>query len=144
MERELKKWISALRNVDEIFRGMVLENETEIIDANTSQLEMGKDSLGEFLQEYASEVYYNFKKAYTGIKTPNMIPDLYLEGDFYEGFVLKNFGANEFFITSTDEKKDELKAKYGENIFGVADEQLEILKPQLIASFTRLFRAATN
>lgn len=142
MERKLNKWISALRNVDDIFRGTVLENQEEILDANTSQLEMGKDSLGNFLYDYASDAYAQFKIAY-GSKAPLGTPDLKLEGNFYDGFVLKYEGKG-IVITSTDEKTDKLIKKYGGDIFGLADEQLDILKPQLIASFTRLFRAATN
>lgn len=142
MERKLNKWISALRNVDDIFRGTVLENQEEILDANTSQLEMGKDSLGNFLYDYASDAYAQFKIAH-GSKAPLGTPDLKLEGNFYDGFVLKYEGKG-IVITSTDEKTDKLIKKYGGDIFGLADEQLDILKPQLIASFTRLFRAATN
>jgi len=142
VERKLNKWISALRNVDDIFRGTVLENQEEILDANTSQLEMGKDSLGNFLYDYASDAYAQFKIAH-GSKAPLGTPDLKLEGNFYDGFVLKYEGKG-IVITSTDEKTDKLIKKYGGDIFGLADEQLDILKPQLIASFTRLFRAATN
>lgn len=138
MEEKLKRLIAATSDVDKLFKRAVEDNETEILDANTAQLSKGKDSLGAFLEDYASDSYAQLKKA-MGSKAPLGTPDLYLEGDFYAGFVLKWTGSD-FFITSTDQKKDRLKAKYGEDIFGLAQESIEELAPLLLESFQIAFK----
>lgn len=133
MDQKLNKWISVLGNTDRYFREAIVEHREEILDLNVAQLRSGKDSLGELLDEYASDAYAQFKQA-IGSQAPLGIPDLILEGDFTEGFILKGDGM-EFFITSTDEKKDRLRDKYGEDIFGLAEESLEEIRPAILESF---------
>ncbi len=137
-ESVIGKWTKALSNTDEHFRRAIIENQEEILDLNVAQLEVGKDALGELLDDYASDAYAQFKQA-LGSKSPLGTPDLILEGDFTEGFVLKVDGAD-FFITSTDEKKDRLRDKYGEDIFGLSEESLEIIRPAILESFLIRFR----
>lgn len=140
MEQVVGKWRTAIRNVDEIFRRAIVENQEEILDLNIAQLEQGKDSLGNFLMEYESSTYDEFKKKVLGSKSPPMIPDLKLEGDFHEGFILRYQG--DFFVfTSTDEKKDRLVAKYGSNLFGLTVESQTEINPELARSFLKHFRS---
>jgi hypothetical protein len=140
VEKKLNKLISALKNTEQIFRGMVLDNETEILDANTSQLEIGKNALGNLLDSYVLDSYARFKQgAPFNSKAPFGIPDLKFEGDFYEGFVLY-IRKDHFVITSTDEKAFDLEQKYGEEIFGLTEESWEALKPMLIESYIKLFK----
>ena len=47
-------------------------------------------------------------------------------GDFYEGFYIEYFEEG-FLINSTDEKTKKLKAKYGEDIFGLTNENISNL-----------------
>ena len=117
---------------------MVLDNETEILDANTSQLEQGKDALGNFLENYLSDDYARFKRVLSSLP-PFGVPDLKLEGDFHEGWVLRWAGF-EFFMTSTDHKTNKLVQMYGEDIFGLTDESMIELKSMFIESFIKLFR----
>lgn len=138
MERKIQKWIDATGNPSKLFFGMVLDNETEILDANTSQLEQGKDAMGNFLENYLSEDYARFKQVLNS-SPPFGVPDLYLEGNFVEGFVLRWEG-NVFNITSTDWKTNKLVQMYGEDIFGLMDESLLELKPMMIESFLKIFR----
>lgn len=138
MERVVDKWLSAIRNIDQFFELAIVENQGEILDSNVAQLKTGRDSLGEFLMEYASPVYAAFKKAW-GSRAPFGIPDLLLEGDFHEGFTMMRDGAG-LFITSTDDKSAKLEAKYGSNIFGIADEQLPGIKGEIAISFIKHFR----
>ena len=133
MEAKLKKWIAATGKVDKHFKRAVKANEEEIIDANTAQLSTGKDSLGEFLDDYLFDSYAKMKKA-MGSNAPLGVPDLKLEGDFYEGFVIK-YAGSEMWITSTDDKTSHLKEKYGDDIFGIAQEQLPTLSPLILESF---------
>lgn len=116
-ESSIKQMTRTLRNIDVIFQRAVLDNEAEILDANTAQLEKGKDALGNLLEEYAWEWYAKMKQA-EGSKAPFGIPDLKLEGNFYSGFILKHDG-DKFFITSEDSKRDKLVEQYGEGIFGL-------------------------
>lgn len=116
-ESSIKQMTRTLRNVDAIFQRAMLDNEASILDANIAQLEKGEDSLGNLLDEYVWDWYAEMKQA-EGSKAPFGIADLKLEGDFYNGFVMK-YDGSKFFITSTDGKSDELEAKYGEDIFGL-------------------------
>ena len=135
MDQKLNKWISVLGNTDRYFREAIIEHREEILDLNVAQLEVGKDALGNLLLEYESDIYAAFKQGPPfNSKAPHGIADLILEGDFTEGFILKGDGV-EFFITSTDEKKDRLRDKYGEDIFGLAEESLEEIRPAILESF---------
>ncbi len=134
-DSKIAKWTKTLStaNVDRLFRQAIVEHREQILDLNVAQLAEGKDALGNLLDEYASDEYAQFKIA-IGSQAPLGIPNLLLEGDFTEGFVLKIDGAD-YFITSTDEKKDRLRDKYGEDIFGLLEESLEILRPDILESF---------
>ena len=138
MERVIEKWTNAIRNLDIIFQRAIVENQEEILDLNVAQLKTGRDSMGEFLMEYASPVYAAFKIAW-GSKAPFGIPDLVLEGDFTEGFVLLPDG-NAFNISSTDEKAGHLEAKYGSDIFGIAEDRFPEIGPDIAYSFIKHFR----
>ena len=139
-EAKVNKWISSLKrsNLEDVFRRTVLENQEEILDLNTAQLEKGIDSFGRFLEEYASEDYAQFKKS-IGSQAPLGIPNLFLEGDFYAGFILR-YDGQAFIFTSTDEKKDELVTKYGSDLFGLTLESQTEITPDLILTFIRIFR----
>ena len=138
VEKRLQKWINALSNPDDLFHGMVLDNEATILDLNTSQLEQGMDALGNFLTEYMSDAYAEFKQ-HLNSQPPLFVPDLKLEGNFHDGFILKWEG-KEVGITSTDHKTDKLIKKYGSDIFGLTDESMSELKDYMLESFITLFR----
>lgn len=134
--RDLSKRIgSVIRNFEKLIDRAVLDNEEEILDLNTAQLSVGKDSLDMFLDEYASEEYAEFKKA-MGSEAPLGIPDLKFEGDFYRGFTLEV--QDDFYIIySTDEKNDKLVFKYGTSIFGLTEKSIILNKPNLLESFLK-------
>lgn len=137
---KIQKIRKAFQKSESIFQLAVLDNQAEILDANTAQLEVGKDSFGVLLWEYASDEYAQFKQS-IGSKAPFGIADLKLTGDFYSGFILKKQG-KEFTITSTDSKTNDLVAKYGSEIFGLSDDQFPTVKPLLIDSFTKHMKDA--
>ncbi len=139
-DSKINNWIKSLSkgNVDRIFRRAIVENQELILDLNVAQLEIGLDSLGELLDDYFSDEYAQFKIA-LGSKAPFGTPNLILEGDFTEGFVLRVDG-RDFFITSTDEKKDRLRDKYGDDIFGLMEKSLEELRPVILDTFLIIFR----
>ena len=134
----LKQWVRALSQPEEYFKRAIVENQEEILDLNIAQLDEGVDSLGDLLMEYASEEYAQFKKA-LGSKAPFGIPDLKLEGDFREGFILITEGS-EFRIDSTDQKAGELAFKYGQDIYGLNEKSLEIARPFILESWLNQLR----
>ena len=140
MKPVVDRWRKAIRKAKAttMFKRAVLENRQLILDSNIAQLQIGIDSFGQFLREYASDAYAHFKQEH-GSRAPFGIADLKLTGDFHSGFVLKYTGG-EFVITSTDSKTDDLVAKYGKDIFGLANESIEDIRPHLQASFIKLFR----
>ena len=114
---KLKEWQKRFRGIRTIINRAIVENQEEILDLNVAQLEIGQDSTGALLEKYQYDSYAKMKKA-MGSKAPEGTPDLKLEGDFHEGFVLREDGSD-FLITSEDSKKDRLRDKYGEDIFGL-------------------------
>ena len=130
-ESSIKQMTRTLRNTDKLFKKAVLDNEAQILDANTAQLEHGQDALGNLLEEYHQDWYKEFKQR-EGSQAPFGIPNLYLEGDFYDGFILK-YDGSKFEISSTDSKRDALAAKYGEDIFGLQSfDKIDLLESFLI------------
>ncbi len=145
-DAKIAKWVKALSasNVDRLFRQAIVEHQEEILDLNVAQLEVGKDALGNLLLAYESDIYAAFKQGPPfNSKAPFGIADLILEGDFTEGFVLRVNGFD-YFITSTDEKTDRLKAKYGEDIFGIMAQSADIVGPDILESFLIGIRNQTN
>lgn len=138
VQEHSRKWVKALNRSQQYFKRAVLDNRNLVIDSNIAQLEGGFDSLGNFLKDYASDTYAEFKQV-IGSKAPFGIADLKLTGDFYAGFVLKYIGS-EFIITSTDWKTEELAAKYGVDIFGLANESIEQVRPFLLESWIKHLR----
>ena len=129
LSKNLGTAISAIQSGD-ILNRAVLENQSQIIDLNTAQLEKGKNSLDELLERYASDEYAAFKKA-LGSNAPKGVPNLKLEGDFYSGFKLERDG-EDWIIFSTDEKNDDLVNKYGSSIFGLTEKSVKELLPELL------------
>jgi len=117
--KELRKWQRRFRDIRKIINRAIVENQEEILDLNIAQLESGKDSNDAYLDEYEYDSYAKMKKGppYNS-KAPLGIPNLRLEGDFHEGFIMEPDG-DDFNITSTDSKTDRLRDKYGDDIFGL-------------------------
>lgn len=96
--------------LDSIILRVVKEHEDYAIELNYSQLDKGKDRLGNTLKPYS--------KAYAK-KKGRKLPDLLLTGKFRSNFILR---ADKFPIEiySPDEKTDLLVKKYGSNIFNLS------------------------
>jgi hypothetical protein len=135
---ELRKWQKRFRGIQTIINRAIVENQEEILDLNTAQLEEGIDSEGNTLDEYAYDSYAKFKKS-MGSKAPLGIPDLKLEGDFYAGFTLKK-DDKDFLIISTDSKSHRLRDKYGENIFGLTSKSIGKVNQSILEDTLKLVR----
>ncbi len=116
----------------------VMDNDDEIIDANTAQLSTGKDSLGDFLAEYSSEEYAQFKQS-IGSDAPMGVADLKLDGDFYSDFMMQREG-KEVAIRSKDEKAPKLEKDYGLEIYGLAPERVPEVAPLVVESLQKFIR----
>lgn len=137
---ELARRAKALDPI-EMFREAIEETKEYIVDLNTSQLSKGKDSKGDDLDTYASATYAEFKKS-IGSEAPLGIPNLLLEGDFHSGFNAKADNDANVFITSTDSKSNKLKAKYGDDIFGLTDESKSDLKTVILPTYLKKLKDA--
>lgn len=91
----------------------------KIVQLNKDQLyEQGEDSKHGKLAAYRS-LYYADMKA--NLRGGQELTDLFLTGDFQDGFYLY-FDGDNYGITSNDFKTSKLIEKYGEFIFGLTDE----------------------
>lgn len=126
--------ISKLNSVSEKeFESKILEivdsKKNEVLDMNTSQLFSGRDSSDQNMTSYYSEGYAEMKNLMN--PTPGLgNPDLKLTGDFYKGFFLKD-DTFPISFSSTDNKTEMLTQKYGENIFGLDNDNLEKLRQDI-------------
>lgn len=114
----------------------MMEFKEEIIDLNTSQLEKGKLSTGENISpDYKLSEYARFKKS-RGSIAPLGVPDLKLEGDFYEGFNIDKVSGG-ILIDSDDSKASKLEDKYSSNIYGLTDQNKEEVKEMILPTFRK-------
>lgn len=111
-------------------------SEDTLVSFNQEQMQDSIDSEGEPLGEYASIAYANRKGRIT--------VDLKLTGDFYRGMFAKT---DEYPVIfgSTDDKTEDLKNKYGENIFGTTKNNTsriakEVVLPEVHAKIIEALR----
>lgn len=114
--------------------------EDEILRLNLDdQLSAGQDSTGRQIEPEYTE-YTKSLKELKGQPTDRVT--LYDEGDFYRGFNVERLG-NKLYTDSTDKKTEKLVEKYGEEIFGLAPDNLQyfiddILKPRVVNLFKKI------
>jgi carbon monoxide dehydrogenase subunit G len=99
---------------DDAIDKAVLAHDAEIEDLNIAQLKQGLKSDGTSTGEYKSI-------AYKGYLTP---VDLEKTGAFHKGISAESKNA-QLFIDSSDSKTNELQDKYGDEILGLTDENLD-------------------
>lgn len=114
-----------------VAREVVREHDNILVDMNTENLKQGKDSRGSNLSpEYYSDEYAEMKNRMNPV--PGFgVPDLFLEGDFQEGFFVEDVEGG-WEIDSKDSKRDKLAAKYGEEIFGNTEAEEEEFNKEYI------------
>lgn len=89
----------------------MVKNEARILELNKRQMDKGIDAEGRSLGRYRD---FDYKGRFEPV-------DLLLTGSFRQKMEFSSITADETEISSTDEKTGKLKAKYGEDIFGVQD-----------------------
>lgn len=106
---------------------IIYDNEAYIVDLNAEEqlYEQGVNNLGVSISDYApySQVTIEIKKA-KGQPTNRVT--LRDEGDFESSFFLE-VGQNQFEIKASDWKTEELIKKYGRQILGLTNENIEKL-----------------
>lgn len=118
--------------LDSIIKDVIAENEYVITNYNIyNQLyNLGINRLGVDIMSYAPYKPFTLK-----IKQENDQPTdrvtLRDTGDFHENFKII-FTEDSFEITSSDWKTESLKKKYGDEIFGLTEENLSLVMEDLI------------
>lgn len=135
LEQLQERAIQAQANLG-IAVGQILTNNEQIgeqvVQLNKDQLyEFGEDARKQLLPLYRSIYYADMKAELRGGRE---LTDLFLTGAFQDGFYLVVDG-DTYYITSNDSKTQKLIEKYGENIFGLTDENKQVvyllIKPEL-------------
>ena len=119
-----------------------LMEEDELIRINTDdQLFEGINADGVAIADY--QPYTPYTKTLKEAKgQPTGRVTLFDTGDFYKGFKFDKVGTK-IYPDSTDSKTERLVKKYGEQIFGLTDENLQyfiniFLKPRMIERFKKM------
>lgn len=124
---------SVQEQLDRIIIGLVRDNEHLVIDFNTEQLQKGVYDSGDSITPGYTAKTISIKQE-KGQPTDKVT--LYDEGDFYQGFYVV-YGDSYFALGSDDEKTQKLERKYGQNIFGLTEdnkqELVEHFKDELIS-----------
>ena len=127
MQRLIDNLSYIQRNFDMYVEEVIRDNEQIIINLNR-QDQLYNKGITSTSKDISS--YRPYKSLTIKIKQEKGQPTdrvtLRDRGDFYEGFYVRYFEAG-FLINSTDEKTKKLKAKYGEDIFGLTNENLSNL-----------------
>ncbi len=115
----------------------VKEFEPEIIDMATSQLWEGNLATGNPIEPSYHPITIELKNI-SGLPSDRVT--LFQTGDFHDSFFIA-YGSNSFSIGATDEKTEKLERKYGSNIFGLDDknlqETIDMIKPQFLEKFRK-------
>lgn len=123
-------WQQARDNIIPTIVRILTEHERDILELNWSQLYSGYDGYGRQLQEYRDAGYAAMKHEMNpqpGFGTP----DLYLTGSTYEK-MRAVINSQTLGIDSKDEKSAALQSKYGEGIFKLSSDSINILRREVI------------
>lgn len=127
-------------NVPAVAELAVIETSNQLSNLNTEQMHRGLNSEGRPIGEYALPTYAEAKHRMNPL--PGFgVPDLKVTGAFYEG-VYTEVGGMKVKTDSVDSKADDLKARFGENIFGLSDNYKseyirEFLRPEFVKAIKK-------
>jgi hypothetical protein len=133
----LKKTVNRIQSdfVVDVVKSIVEDNANEIIELNTEKqlFERGIGSDGRKLTPAYSNPYKKLKKA---LSQPADRVTLRLDGDFHKSFEVI-IGNQQFRINATDKKTEWLIKRYGERVFGLTKDNLDlfrqiVIKPELL------------
>lgn len=129
-------------NINEIVKSSLINTTPALLRAQKKQMMAGKTAKGETIKpELRSQEYAKQKKAKYQ-ESPFGIPNLRDTGEFQQNIYLE-VDSDSYTLDSTDEKSSKLKAKYGEEIFGLSENSMENyvekdLKPEFNRQITEI------
>lgn len=135
-ENEINFIRNFILNLDIIFENALLSYEGEITRLNKENLSKGKTSEGDNIKPDYSPDYAKKK----GKKTP----DLFINGSFYDSIFVTTTNEPELLVTSNLNVKgfelaDHLSKRYTVNIYGITDQQAEVIKNKAIKKVIKIF-----
>jgi hypothetical protein len=125
---QLRNYIAYLKTItqgqqERAVLDIVKANEPVAVDLNTSQLMQGKDANDDAITPAYTPFTQEIKR---GKRQPTDRVTLKDEGDFHQSFFIRTEKFPVVFA-ATDWKTEDLKAKYGDQIFGLTKANLGIL-----------------
>jgi hypothetical protein len=117
-------------NIEANIETALMEKEQAFTDINRMQMLAGKKSDDNAILPKYSPAYAKKK----GFTTPN----LKLTGAF-QGDMFFQTDGREFFVTSSDEKMEQLTDRYGDMIFGIPKSRLKVAQELALGSLARLY-----
>jgi hypothetical protein len=133
MFERLKNLADSLKSIDieKMIDEILNELMPEILDLNTDQLSKGQLKDGDLLEKYKSDSYYEFKLSLGTYKAPDGVADLFVDGDFYNGFtgIIKS---DIIEIKSTDSKANDLESNYSSDIYGLNENNIQYIRNEII------------
>jgi len=119
-----------IRGANKTGREAIKYATVDMADMNVDQMLQGVDADGNQIGEYRSISYATMKQNMNP-RPPAMWVDLHLTGSFHEKTFAK-YSGNNLNFGSTDSKTNDLTEKYGENIFGLTENNQEAIKNDVI------------
>ena len=131
-------------NINEIVKSSLINTTPALLRAQKKQMMAGKTAKGENIKpELRSQEYAKQKKAKYQ-ESPFGIPNLRDTGEFQQNIYLE-VDSDSYKLDSTDIKSDKLKAKYGEEIFGLSENFIaEYTEKDLQPEFNRQITEITG
>ena len=127
-------------NQDKLLISIVKKNETEILDVHRDQLRRGEFGDGKSPKYPAG--YLNEKRQLSSyFSDPNT--DLFVTGSFQESEYFKFSGSN-WEIDSRDEKTAKLVGQYGETIFDLNPNSLELAHDIVTPNYNKEYHILLN
>ena len=117
----LKGFESLQTDLDEITLKAVKTNEKQVLDLNRDQMQSGIKSDGQPIKPEYTRRTKSIKKSKGQPIDRVTLKDT---GDFHNS-VFASYSANSFMILASDQKTTKLKQKYGRDILGLTDQNID-------------------
>jgi hypothetical protein len=126
---------------NKLLKQAIKKNEKELVDINRDQMRKGDSGEGKIKPDY-SPWYLNFKQGLPSYFAGDS-PDLFLTGSFQDTMFLDVKGDQAEF-DSRDGKTTKLVDKYGETLFDLNPNSMELAQDIVTPEFNRLYHLALN
>ena len=135
----INRLISNLKSIDfaEAIADTLQKHSTELVGEQQDQWLHGENSQGEKIGKYKNKIYRRKKFDMNPLAGYGNV-DLRLKKEFYRNTKVYFFSRS-FFFTSTDDKKEKLTAKYGEEIFGLNKKYIKKTSKEIVQPGATLY-----